>query len=542
MQKIKIFISSVQSEFIEERQMLFDYLTQDALLGIFFDPFLFEKIPAIAQSAEIQYLSEVKKTDIYLGIFGEEYGSENEAGISPTEKEFDLATKLNKTRLIYIANSANRNVKEIALIKKAENDIIRKKFNDKYQLKTAVYASLVKYLEEQEFIRSGPFDSSICRDASFDDIDNKRVIKWIRAARFKRGFPMKEDTPVKDVFAHLDLIKNDKLTNAALLLFGSKPQRFFISSEVKCAHFHGYEVAKPIPSYQVYKGDVFQLVDAAVDFVLSKINIATGVRDKSAQVDVTYEIPIAVITEAIVNAVVHRDYSSNGSVQVMLFKDRFEVWSPGRLPSIITLADLRTVHSSYPINPLLAEAMYLAGYIERMGTGTCDMIKLCEDNGLKTPTFCEEDSFRISIKREILEENIIDNLITRPESGQVTGQVTRQVTRQETRQETRQVTGQVKESESRPESGQETRQETRHETRQVTGQVKKIVLAIKGNMSRKEIQDKLKLKARENFEQNYLKPSIYLDFIEMTIPEKPNSRLQKYRITDKGEKLLEELK
>ena len=52
-----------------------------------------------------------------------------------------------------------------------------------------------------------------------------------------------------------------------MLLFGKQPQRFLISSEVKCAHFHGQEVAKPIPSYQVYKGTVFDLVDQAVDFV-----------------------------------------------------------------------------------------------------------------------------------------------------------------------------------------------------------------------------------------------------------------------------------
>lgn len=76
-----------------------------------------------------------------------------------------------------------------------------------------------------------------------------------------------------------------------MLLFGKRPQRFLLSSEVKCAHFHGTEVAKPIPSYQVYKGTVFELVDQAVDFVMSKIDL---------------------------------------SVQVMLFADRLEVRNPSR--------------------------------------------------------------------------------------------------------------------------------------------------------------------------------------------------------------------
>ena len=69
---------------------------------------------------------------------------------------------------------------------------------------------------------------------------------------------------------HLNLIDDGQLTHAAVLLFGKHPQRFLLL-EVKCAHFHGIEVAKPIPSYQVYKGTVFDLVDQAVDFVMSRL-------------------------------------------------------------------------------------------------------------------------------------------------------------------------------------------------------------------------------------------------------------------------------
>jgi predicted HTH transcriptional regulator len=59
----------------------------------------------------------------------------------------------------------------------------------------------------------------------------------------------------------LNLLKNNHLTNAAILLFGKKPQNFDITSEVKCAHFHETEVVKPIPSYQINKGNAFQLVE-----------------------------------------------------------------------------------------------------------------------------------------------------------------------------------------------------------------------------------------------------------------------------------------
>ena len=73
--KLKIFISSVQKEFAEERRLLSDYIRRDPLLGSFFSVFLFEDSPAADVSAENLYLPEVESSDIYLGIIGGEYGN-----------------------------------------------------------------------------------------------------------------------------------------------------------------------------------------------------------------------------------------------------------------------------------------------------------------------------------------------------------------------------------------------------------------------------------------------------------------------------------
>ena len=134
-------------------------------------------------------------------------------------------------------------------------------------------------------------------------------------------------------------------------LYLDEVERCDISSDIGCAHFHGTEVAKPIPTYQVYKGTAFDLVDQAVDFVLSKINRSIGTRAESVRAPRTYEIPPEVVTVAIVNAVVHRDYTDNGSVQVMLFADRLEVRNPGRLPPPLTLEKLREAHRSVTRQP-----------------------------------------------------------------------------------------------------------------------------------------------------------------------------------------------
>ena len=398
--KIKIFISSVQSEFEFQRLMLFEYINSDALLGMFFDVFIFEKIPANSSTVQEVYLKEVEKCDIYIGIFGEKYGYEDEKGISPTEKEFNLATELYKTKFIFISENKNRHPKEEKLIEKAEQFVVRKSFNSDIELKTSVYNSLIHYLEHKEYIVTLPFDATINRESSIDNIDENKIKSFVQLAKRKRGFPLDEDVKIEKILTHLNLIKDNKVTNAAILLFGKEPQKFFITSEIKCAQFYGTTIEKPIPSYQVYKGDVFELVNQAVDFVLSKIDYSIGTRKHSAEVETKYEIPVEAITEAIVNAVAHRDYTSNGSVQVMLFRDRLEISNPGKLPLELTTAKLKQPHHSIPANPLLAESIYLAGYIERMGTGTGDIVSKCLEYNLKEPEFIQEDIFKVIIWRK----------------------------------------------------------------------------------------------------------------------------------------------
>ena len=115
--KLKIFISSVQGEFAKERVLLAKYIREDALLGDFFEVFLFEEQPAKNRPAKSVYLEEVAACDVYLGLFGSKYGSRDEYGVSPTEREYDRATELHKTRLAFVKNSARREKKEETFIR-----------------------------------------------------------------------------------------------------------------------------------------------------------------------------------------------------------------------------------------------------------------------------------------------------------------------------------------------------------------------------------------------------------------------------------------
>jgi len=204
---------------------------------------------------------------------------------------------------------------------------------------------------------------------------------------------------------------------------------------------------------------------------------------------VAYEIPREVVAEAIVNAVAHRDYTSNGSVQVMLFADRLEVWNPGALPPSLTLEKLRHPHGSVPFNPQLAEPLYLTKYIERMGTGTGDMIRRCREVGLPEPKFSVSDGFVTTIWRK---------------GGQVV----------------------ASQPESQPESLEQ----------RVLGLLTKEPLsksAISSALGQKEISGHL---------NQVMRVLLNDQTQEYTLPDKPNSRLQQYRLTEKGRLLLGSLR
>lgn len=494
--KQRIFISSVQKEFAEERQALKAYLLGDALLSRFFDVFLFEDLPASDRRADAAYLDEVRRCDLYLALLGNEYGAEDADGLSPTQREFDEATRLGKHRLVFVkgANDEDKHPKMRALMAVAGAQLIRRRFTTVAELIPSVYASLVDYLAVKELLRVGPFDAAVCPDAGMDDLSADRIRRFVGIARRARGFPLAEDTAPEHVLHHLNLLNKGRPTHAAILLFGHTPQRFLISSEIKCAHFHGTEVRKPIPSYQVYKGTAFDLVDQAVDFVLSKISLAVGTREHGTQAPVEYEVPPEVVREAIVNAVAHRDYTSNGSVQVMLFSDRLEVWNPGTLPPSLTLEKLRHPHGSVPGNPLLAESLYLTKYIERMGTGTGDMIERCKNVGLAEPEFSLTDGFVATIRRK---------------PGRAF-----------------EVVGGKAQPESRPESRPESLEirVLRHLT---ASPLSKAELSVR--LGQKEISGQL---------NKVIRVLLGDQTIEYTLPDKPNSRLQKYRLAAKGKALL----
>ncbi|MCK6414867.1 MAG: DUF4062 domain-containing protein [Giesbergeria sp.] len=494
--KQTLFISSVQKELAAERRAVKEFVHTDPLLSRFFDVFLFEDLPAADLRTDAVYLSEVDRCTLYLGLFGNDYGFEDAQGISPTEHEFDRATALGKPRLIYVHGSDDsaRHSKMRALVRKAGDQLIRRRFGDTPELIAAVNASLVDHLARTGALRTSPFDATACAGATLADLSQDKLALFLVRAQSQRGFALDPATPMHSALTHLNLLDAGQPSHAAILLFGQAPQRFLPSSELKCMHFHGTQVSKPIPSYHIYKGSVFELVDQALDFVLSKIDRRVGTRAAGAQAPVDYELPREAVAEAIVNAVAHRDYTSNASVQVMLFADRLEIWNPGELPPQLTVDNLRRPHASIPRSPRIAEPLFLARYIEKAGTGTLDMIHLCTQAGLPAPEFRQDGGqFIQTLWRHTGEAESAEAATAGTQSGTKSALSRHQV----------EILAKAS-----------------------TGAALTELMAIDGRTD------------RTKFRNQVIKPLIDQGWLEMTLPDKPTSSQQKYRLTAQGKRAI----
>lgn len=188
-------------------------------------------------------------------------------------------------------------------------------------------------------------------------------------------------------------------TNAGIMLFAEDPQRFIGRAEVACVRFKGTDVVSYIDRRDL-RGPLYQLVDDAEQFIYRHMKVGRRIE---GFVGVDYrEYPQEAVREAIVNAVVHRDYSRRGQrIRVFMFDDRIEVYSPGPLPPGVSLQKMRRLEPQSVLrNPIIVGVFRDLGsrYIERLGTGIRRMAVAMQDHGLHRPRFEEVGSeFRVTL-------------------------------------------------------------------------------------------------------------------------------------------------
>ena len=140
-------------------------------------------------------------------------------------------------------------------------------------------------------------------------------------------------------------------------------------------------------------------------------------------------MPPAALREAVLNAIVHKDYSSGIPIQISVYDDQLIIWNEGELPEDWTVAKLKVKHPSRPYNPDIAHAFFRIGLIESWGRGTIKILNEAKAAKIPAPVFRYDDSGfyvvfnfeKISIEQKVLELIKQNSKITRAEISEALG-------------------------------------------------------------------------------------------------------------------------
>ena len=290
--------------------------------------------------------------------------------------------------------------------------------------------------------------------------------------------------------AKLQLTEGTYLKRAAVLLFHDDPEKYVTGAFVKIGFFRS---DSDLAYHDTLHGDLVTQVAKTIDLVRTKY-LKAAITYQGIQRIERYPVPDAALREAVLNALVHRDYAVGAPVQIRVYEDRLRIWNPCVLPDGWTVKTLFGAHPSTPFNPAIANVFFRSGEIETWGRGIERIVAACTDAGSPKPKLIL-DGTGIALEFRYTPEYLKAVNALDPVRVEVTPEV----------------------------------------TDPVTDPVKRVLLLLaQGELAPSAIQKAIGLSHRPTFRQNYLRAAENTGLIERTLPDKPNSRLQKYRLTAGG--------
>ncbi len=193
-------------------------------------------------------------------------------------------------------------------------------------------------------------DEMLLKKASFDDID---LVMFKEFYEKKYGVPLEDDREsLPRLFENLNLASDGILNVAGILLFSQNPMRFFPMSQVTAVSFVGNDIfGTEYRDNENIEGNLKALYTGAMSFLrrnLKKIQDGRGFNSPGK-----LEIPRAALEELLINALLHRDYFISGNIRLLIFDNRIEITSPGKLPNNLTVEKIKR-GVSIKRNPTLA--------------------------------------------------------------------------------------------------------------------------------------------------------------------------------------------
>lgn len=350
------------------------------------------------------------------------------------------------------------------------------------------------------------WENALAPDVTLRQLDREEILRTVRLGIEAGRLPESTGGNIGDILDRLRLREQGKLLNAAVILFGKESLPGYPQRQLRLARFKGTDKSEFLDNRQP-RGHAFALLDEAMTFLHRHLPIRG--RFESGRLERIDELlfPTAALREALVNAFCHRDYAIwGGAVNVAIFDDRVEIWSDGTLPFGIRPEDLKRDHVSKPRNPYITDVFYRRGLVEQWGRGTNRIVEMTVQSGNPEPEF----------------EEIAGSVVVRfrPQAGTVNPKFT-----------------EPPGSQSAPGQAQVKAHDKAHdEAHEPMTEVEQKLLAACADAPKSATQllQHLGYRGRTGNFKKALSRLLARGFLEMTLPTKARSRLQKYRLTDKG--------
>ncbi len=396
----KVFISSNQMEFEKERLFIKKEFEEDYFLKSFFKVFLFEKSPSFGLSAETTYFEEVRKSDIYIGLIGSDYGTIKDNGLSATEEEYDEFHASNPDSFFYIKNADVRDAGSEKFIAKIQDDNKYSFFDTNEDLIEEIKESLVKYIEKGQKEKDN-FDKKLILNSSIGDVDGEAYDLFFDLLKDDDSYTKLKDMedksyPLERIGAGEIVNGTFHLNNAGALFF-ARDVNEFLSHEIKMVRFNGITKFDAIDRMD-FKGTLLVGIREFEKFF--KRNTASGfIIEGMNRINVD-EYPIKAVREGFINALAHRNYERSSSfIEFYIFDDRIEIISPGKLKYPLTIEDIKKDEGIGHRNERICDIFYKTNYMEHIGRGISQMTDEMVKFGLDEPEFSEgNDSFKVVFK------------------------------------------------------------------------------------------------------------------------------------------------
>ena len=235
------------------------------------------------------------------------------------------------------------------------------------------------------------YEDEINQDAMLEDLDEELVSRYVAVVGG-------EDLPMEQVLRARGFIKNkdgiDYLTNAAVLLFAKNVYQFYPNCRIRFLRYDGTfaQVGTKINLVRdmTVEEPLLKIIDKAKDYIASQLREFTMMNPQTGKFQIVPEYPEFAWQEGIVNAVTHREYALSGSyIKVSMYDDRLEIESPGKLPSIVTTANIRDTR--YSRNPRISRVLTEFGWVRELNEGVKRIYSDMEDFFLDPPVYSEPD-------------------------------------------------------------------------------------------------------------------------------------------------------